>query len=288
VKVCVQCGHRFTAGDWRCPDCGHVPSVNAGIPLLAPTLAAAGGGFEADYFAVLAGLEAKHFWFCNRNYLLNWAVKRYFPRATKMLEIGCGTGFVLASLSKNQPAMELAGSEIFLEGLTFARQRLPEVELMQMDALQIPFEAEFDLIGAFDVIEHIEADTEVLRQMHQAVPPGGGILLTVPQHPSLWSAFDEHSHHQRRYTRRELVGKVERAGFRVRRVTSFVFLLLPFMFATRRRKPANGNYDLFKDLRLNPVMGSLFRGVMAFESLLIRMGLSLPAGGSLLLVAEKI
>ena len=144
--------------------------------LLAPDLASGANGFEADYFGVLAGLEANHFWFRSRNQLIGWAIRRYFPRATKLLEIGCGTGFVLASLQQNFPDLKLAGSEIFLEGLSFARQRVPTADLMQMDATRIPFEAEFDVVGAFDVIEHIAADTQVLQQMHQAIRPGGGIV----------------------------------------------------------------------------------------------------------------
>jgi hypothetical protein len=60
------------------------------------------------------------------------------------------------------------------------------------------------------------------------------------------------------------------------------------MFAARRKAREGTGYDLFKDLRLNPVANAMFGGVMAVEFLLIRMGLSLPAGGSLLLIAEKI
>ena len=77
-----------------------------------------------------------------------------------------------------------------------------------MDARRIPYEAEFDVIGAFDVIEHIYEDAAVLQQMHRAVRPGGGIIVTVPQHRFLWSKQDEFSCHFRRYTRGELMSKV--------------------------------------------------------------------------------
>ena len=64
-----------------------------------------------------------------------------------------------------------------------------------MDARRIPFEDEFDVIGAFDVLEHIKEDEQVLVQMHRAVKSGGGIMLTVPQHMFLWSEQDVQAHH---------------------------------------------------------------------------------------------
>lgn len=55
-----------------------------------------------------------------------------------------------------------------------------------------PFRKEFDTIGVFDVLEHVHEDEQILAQMHRAVhPDGGGIMLTVPQHPWLWSPTDE-------------------------------------------------------------------------------------------------
>ncbi len=77
--------------------------------------------------------------------------------------------------------------------------------MLQFDACAIPYKAEFDVIGAFDVIEHIEEDTAALTQMYQALKPGGGLLITVPQHRFLWSAVDEMSYHKRRYHRNELI-----------------------------------------------------------------------------------
>ena len=92
---------------------------------------------------------------------------------------------------------------------------MPGVTLFQMDARFVPFEEEFDVIGAFDALEHIKEDEDVLREIFRATKEGGGIILTVPQHPFLWSQMDEISHHYRRYTRRGLIDKVQRAGFEV-------------------------------------------------------------------------
>ncbi|MCC6904213.1 MAG: class I SAM-dependent methyltransferase, partial [Anaerolineae bacterium] len=145
-------------------------------------------------------LEDGSFWFRNRNRLLIWALRKYFPEADNLLEVGCGTGYVLRGITGANPALRLAGSEIYDTGLGYARQRIPHATFYQMDARAIPFRDEFAVVGAFDVLEHIEEDQAVLRQMYQAVRPGGGIMLSVPQHPALWSEVDVYSRHVRRYT----------------------------------------------------------------------------------------
>ena len=118
---------------------------------------------------------------------------------------------------------------------------------------------------------------------------GGGIILTVPQHSFLWSPQDEYAHHVRRYEAEELIGKVRRAGFAVDRVTSFVSLLLPFMFLSRWRKRTSvEQFDALDELRVGPVANAMMESTLDIERLLIRLGCSLPAGGSLLLIARKI
>ena len=154
-----------------------------------------------------------------------------------------------------------------------------------MDARQIPFEREFDVVGAFDVLEHIAEDELVLSEMFKATRPGGGILLTVPQHQFLWSELDRHSMHQRRYNRAHLRGKVERAGFCVERITSFVSFLLPLLILSRRKRK---DQDLWAEVpRMNRSLNAFFEKTLAAERALIRSGISFPAGGSLLLVARK-
>ena len=183
--------------------------------------------------------------------------------------------------------MHLAGSEIFVQGLSFARQRLPDADLMQMDARNIPFSEEFDAVGAFDVLEHIAEDEVVLHEIFRTLKPGGGLLVTVPQHMFLWSATDEQACHARRYSAPELRAKVERAGFEVLRQTSFVSLLLPAMLLTRRKKKIRRESIASCELQLPKLLNSMLGQIMRCEHFLIRQGASLPCGGSLLLVAGK-
>lgn len=288
MKRCPQCSISYTSGGWNCPACGFAPPRAEGIPILAPELAQGGAGFQPEAFAELASLEAGNFWFRARNRLIVWALRRHFPDMRRYLEVGCGTGYVLAGVAKAYPQAQLTGSEVFSVGLPYAARRVEKAELLQMDARRIPYVEEFDVIGAFDVLEHIEEDEAVLAEMLHALRPGGGIAITVPQHPWLWSHRDEFACHVRRYRVDELREKVLRTGFKVEFETSFVNLLLPAMIASRmsqRKAPANS--DSMAELRLPTLINWAFEGVMNVERQLIRLGVRFPVGGSLLLIAKK-
>ena len=285
MKRCLACACCFENDTWECPQCRYRPiSQNEALCF---TETPPDNGFKPEYFAKLASIEESNFWFRARNQLIQWALGAYFPDAESFLEVGCGTGFVLKGLREAVPRLRLAGSEIFGDGLAFARARLPGVDLYQMDARQLPFEHEFDAIGAFDVLEHIPEDEVVLRQIFRALRAGGGLLITVPQHRFLWSAIDEHSMHQRRYSRRELRTKVERACFNIQRMTSFVSLLLPGMIFSRIGRNGRSDFQPWKQFDINRSLNAVFERILGAERAMIKSGFSFPAGGSLLLVAKR-
>jgi SAM-dependent methyltransferase len=287
MKRCLACDHCFESEEWDCPKCRRRPTSRNGLVCFIEDPPVAGNGFKPEYFAKLATFEEGNFWFRARNRLIGWALGNYFPYARSFFEVGCGTGFVLKGVREISPRLRLAGSEIFRDGLVFARARLPGVDLYQMDAREIPFEREFDVIGAFDVLEHIAEDDAVLSQMFRATRPGGGLLVTVPQHRFLWSAIDEHSMHQRRYSRAELRSKVEQAGFRIQRMTSFISLLLPFMICSRMKRNSSRDFQLWKEFEISRPLNTLFGSILAAERALVERGVSFPAGGSLLLIAKR-
>lgn len=287
MKLCLQCSASFACEDWHCPRCSWRPATIDGRPAFAPQLAHENSGFAEGYFEQIALLETGHFWFESRNDIIAWAIRKYCPKMRSFLEVGCGTGFVLTSISKLFPAARARGSEVFCSGLACASRRVPNAELFQMDARQIPFREEFDAIGTFDVLEHIDDDAGTLLQLFQAVRPGGTMIITVPQHPFLWTAIDDFSFHKRRYTRAELVRKVRTAGFEIAHVTSFVSLLLPLLIVSRlgMQKRA-ARLEPGAELRIAPMLNRCLRLVMRLERQLVRW-FSLPVGGSLLLVARR-
>jgi SAM-dependent methyltransferase len=287
MKRCLVCQCCFESEKWDCPQCGCRPMSRNGVLCFIEDPPLAGNGFKPEYFAKLATFEEGNFWFRARNRLIQWALANYFPNAESFFEVGCGTGFVLSGVSETSPRMRLAGSEIFDDGLVFARARLPGVDLYQMDARHIPFEREFDVIGAFDVLEHVVEDDVVLRQMFMATRPGGGLLVTVPQHRFLWSASDEHAMHQRRYSRTELRSKVEQAGFDIERITSFISLLLPVMIYSRMKRNSSRDFQLWREFEISRPLNAVLANILAVERALVERGVSFPAGGSLLLIAKR-
>lgn len=246
--------------------------------------------FPSESFELLAQIEDSSFWFRARNRLIASMIQRHFPDARSFFDVGCGSGYVLASLQERLPRLRLVGVEPSEEGLAVARRRLPDVELERGDARALGHSGEFDVVGSFDVLEHIDDDELALQQIATATRNGGGVILTVPQHPYLWSTVDEFSLHQRRYTRRELVGKLQRAGLEVVRVTSFVTLLLPVVALSRRRNSGAdpSSYDPRTEYRLPRALDRAFEAVMEAERTLIRLGVSLPVGSSLLAVARRV
>jgi SAM-dependent methyltransferase len=250
-------------------------------------MARAGRVFDSNRYEFLADLQDRHFWFRSRNRLIAWALGRFFPDAKSFFEIGCGTGAVLRHLRAMRPAItRFAGSDVHVDGLAFARGRLdPDVDLIQMDARRIPFLREFDVVGCFDVLEHVPEHEEVLGGIRESLKPNGGVLLTVPQHPRLWSRHDQVARHVRRYEARQLTALVERAGLRVAYRTSFVTLLLPLMLLSRMRERDRHDGES-EGMRVSSPLNSALSAAMTLERALIVSGLRLPFGGSLLLVAR--
>jgi SAM-dependent methyltransferase len=263
------------------------------IKCYAPELAYANEDFPAEGFELLYHAEEGHFWFTSRNRVIQHLFAKFTgaDRAAEVLEIGCGTGFVLKGLSEKFPKYRLQGSEIHLAGITFAQKRLPQVEFIQLDATRMPFENAFDAIGAFDVLEHIEQDETVMQQVGLALKSGGYFYISVPQYQWMWSVTDDVAYHKRRYHRAELRQKLARAGFEVLYMSSFVFTLFPFMALSRllnqKKQSQASESKANSEIAINPLLNSIFKIAMKIDEWLIKDGISLPFGGSLIAVARK-
>ncbi len=158
-------------------------------------------GYDPQYFGLLFAVEDKHFWFRTRNRIIAALIHQIaFPPQSdcQILEVGCGTGNVLRILENGFPQGTVVGMDLFAEGLQYARRRT-SCDLVQGDARKLPFCRQFDVIGLFDLLEHLPNDKQILHDLHCILKPHGILILTVPAHQSLWSDFDEMSHHRRRY-----------------------------------------------------------------------------------------
>jgi SAM-dependent methyltransferase len=299
ARLCPRCGSSQPIGageriwpvGWSCADCGTAVPAPAGFPLFCPHLADTITGFDPKSFAALAEAEERHFWFQARNRLLAGLLHRYFPTARTFLEIGCGTGNVLAYLCRERQWERIAGGELHVSGLRIARTRLPpDVELVQLDATAAPATNVFDVIGAFDIIEHVEDDEAVLQGIRRPLKLGGGVIIAVPQHPALWSISDEVAHHQRRYKRGELEQKLSTAGFRIVFSSSYIVILLPLLFFNRllpSRPRECVPSAISREFQISPFVNRTLGAITRSEVALTLAGVRWPVGGSRIVVATR-
>jgi SAM-dependent methyltransferase len=253
--------------------------------------------YNPAYFDQLFRIEDHHFWFHARNRIISAMVAeitRSFPDGCKVLEIGCGNGNVLRHLQRTCEGHVVVGMDAFEEGLRLARRRNCE-RLVRGDANHHPFTSLFDLVGVFDVLEHVPEDERLLEQIHGILRPGGALLITVPARMSLWSYFDEASGHCRRYEFDELQGKLAKAGYEAEYVTPYMATLLPLMWCGRRlasltsafRSKRSATDMAMSELRLTPGVNGLLKFCLSREIPRIVTRRGLPFGTSLLAVARK-
>lgn len=245
--------------------------------------------YPEESFARLEKLETGHFWFEERNNLVIWALHKIVGNFNRFLEVGCGTGFVLRRVASEFSNADITGVEYFESALPIAKARTPRATIKQADITNLVFDAPFDVVGCFDVLEHIPDDKIALQNLANSTIPGGHLFISVPQHPWLWNLHDEQACHVRRYTRAELVEKVRDAGLEVVYVTSFMTTLLPLMVLRKLRKGSKTeSAQEAGEFKPNAIVNLILRFILKVEQAIIRAGLHFTVGGSLLLVARKL
>lgn len=198
---------------------------------------------ERDVYQRLADNEIKHWWWRARRDILRATISKLsLPSGdATILDAGCGTGGNLSMLGEFG---EIAAFEFDDTARDIASRRLGADIPFGALPDQLPFEGRlFELITLFDVLEHIEADTESLIALKARLKPGGLILVTVPAFQSLWSHHDETHHHYRRYTKRSLADTADKAELEVINSYYFNSLLFPLAVGTRALKSALGREE---------------------------------------------
>lgn len=248
--------------------------------------------FSPEVFDFLYNVEDENFWFKNRRELIYKFINSLIPdyRSKRMLEVGCGTGNVLHYL--NEKGINCEGADFFFEGLSFARKRTSK-PLYQVDVRQMPFDSAFDIIGLFDVLEHIKEEKLVIQNIFKALKPGGFFILTVPVLDILWSETDIISFHKRRYRLPNLEELLIENGFYIVKSSYFVFFLLPVIFFLRKKTSYKGKTTVEKldiarrGLKLPPILNSILYFILSLEQWIILHFLNLPVGSSCIVLARK-
>ena len=237
-------------------------------------------------YPIMFRVEQAHWWYTGRRKILAGFVEQICREVTdrrpRILDVGCGTGANLLMLSEYG---EAEGVDISEDALAFCRERgLDKVRLGAGEKL--PYEdGTFDLVTAFDVVEHMDDDLAGLREMRRVLRPGGRALLFVPTFMFLWGLQDDVSNHRRRYRLPELRRVLEQAGFEIERTTyANITFFLPILVMRQLMRLTGVKAESENNINvsaLNGVLGSVFGA----ESWLLRF-MNLPFGVSGLCVAR--
>jgi SAM-dependent methyltransferase len=239
---------------------------------------------ERFVYEQMAELDERHWWYCARRDVVAALIRRVVrpPKDAAILEIGCGTGHNFPMLSEfgHVDALELDD-----EARAIAEKRLGRSIMSSPlpDLAGVP-ERHYDMIGAFDVIEHIDDDHAAIASIATRLKPGGKFVMTVPAHQWMWSAHDTVNHHKRRYSKRSLKALIEGSPLRLEAAGYFNSLLFPVAIAERLASKARGKDGGDLELPPAPLNAALKRTFAAERHLVGRVplppGLSLFAVGS--------
>jgi SAM-dependent methyltransferase len=223
-------------------------------------------GVDVDAYETLAEMESHYWWHVGRLRILDAQLRRLAGAGRPhILNVGCGTGGTVGMLERHGTVVNVDVSDQAIAHMA----RLGYDDVVKVDGIELPFEdATFDLVAAFDVLEHIEKDATALVEWARVLRPGGRILLTVPAHQWLWSGFDVAQHHHRRYNRRTLRAAVLQAGLTPRRISYAIAFSLPLvagfrLLAEARNRPPE---DQTGYVRVPRPVNRAFIGMLALEA----------------------
>jgi SAM-dependent methyltransferase len=241
---------------------------------------------EAHLYEEMARVEDHHWWFRGRRNVILSVMQQHLAArpGLRILDVGCGTGGNLAALRQFGQVEGLDHSE---EALEFCRKRLgPDFPLHRGQLPDGLPPGRFDVVTAFDVLEHIPDAVGALRAIRQALQPNGTLVCAVPAFQFLWSAHDELHHHQRRYTLSLLRQQMAEAGLRIHWSSYFNSLLFPPIAAVRVLQRLGPKREARSDVETaGPVWANrLLEAVFSAERFLVPR-LRLPVGVSLLALA---
>jgi SAM-dependent methyltransferase len=260
---------------------------------------------EPTFYATYFRHEDTHWWFRWRYELISRIVGELNAGDAadfRILDAGCGTGQMLQHLGRFGRAVGIDASP---EAIRFAATRTVD-HLVLGSILDLPFaDDSFDCVLSLDVIEHIDADADLLRHLATVLKPGGHLVVTVPAFPALWSEHDEVNWHKRRYRAPQLRALLEARGLEIERLTYCNTALFAPIFAIRKLKNLRNRVRDRAGTRTNghaspaglprpesdlgwvprPLNEGLFRLLRAENRLLARR--DLPFGVSLLAIARK-
>jgi len=221
-----------------------------------------------------------YWWYRARAGLLEAALAGYLGRPRLVLDVGSADGPSVAWMRGGHRTVTL---DLHPKGLRPG-------EGVCGSATALPFDdATFEVVAAFDVVEHCEPERLAMSELARVLEPGGRLLLSVPAYQWAWTDHDVRAGHHRRYTRGRLVDAVEASGLRVERASYAFCAVFPFFVAERLARRVGQKRGRAPATSLAPVSPRAERVLMGLSGLERRVltQWNLPFGSSVLLAATK-
>lgn len=239
---------------------------------------------ERVIYKAMAELDDRHWWYRARRRLIAEIIRRQIPLPpqARLLEVGCGTGHNLPMLS-DFGAVDAIEVDEEARGIAETRLGRPVLAAPLPELRGVPH-SHYDLIGAFDVLEHIDDDQKAIEALAACLKPRGRLVLTVPAHQWMWSSHDELNHHKRRYSKASLTRLLERSPLQLDTVGYFNSLLFPLAVGARLASRLVGRSSAAEKLPPKPV-NWLFERIFVSERYLLGR-VPLPPGLSLFAIAS--
>ena len=243
---------------------------------------------EENEYQKMYELEEKYWWHVGRQDIIFSQIEKLLDSKNKsvdILDVGCGTGINFKILNRFGKVTGIDNSQL---AINFCQKRGIK-DVLKGEAEKLPLtDNSYDLVCAFDLIEHMDDDKKALREFYRVCKPSGYVFILAPAYQFLWSEHDEALHHKRRYTLSDLHRKLSLAGFILHKrsyLITFLFLpILIFRFSkslTNNKKGSKTSYFL-----LPPPVNAFFIWLLKVESLLLRK-INFPFGASVLTIGQK-
>ncbi|RYY70743.1 MAG: class I SAM-dependent methyltransferase [Chitinophagaceae bacterium] len=241
-----------------------------------------------EYVQQYVQLEKAHWWFVVRQKIILYFLHKHIKGSSlKILNIGAAGGASSKWLQEFGEVVSVENESFFIDHLRSEGMNVTDASIISM-----PFpDNSFDLVCAFDVIEHVEQDDVALKEINRVCKSHGTVCITVPAFQSLWSNHDVVNRHFRRYKKKELHKRIETVnGLSIKEMAYFNSLLFLPIFVARRvgpifssRKEDRSDFELYKTSSL---LNGILKAVFSFEQSLLKK-ISFPFGVSLICVLRK-
>lgn len=238
----------------------------------------------SEYRNIFENEESHFFYVGNHRVILSLVEKYTKAQDLKILDAGCGTGFLAKKLEN---CGNIEAVDISPEALKFAKKR--GIKVKQASVTQLPFKMNtFDLVVSVDVIYHKDVDErKALSEFFRVLKPGGVLVLRVPANKWLNLRHDAHVHTRERYSKGELLEKLKIPGFKIEKISFVNFVLLPLAVIRYLFERLNPDREASSGIeKTPPFINTVLTFILFIEALLIAK-LNFPFGLGLIAVCRK-